>query len=100
MSSGTRAVSVVLVGIPHHGWQERELQKSHLSVCYVLSLNGKHRGDSPSETKIQRHNADRLVVHGANWVRSNHCQRRATSEKSVCWKTRSVFRGCNFDRTK
>jgi hypothetical protein len=28
MSSGTRAVSVVLAGITHHGWQERELQKS------------------------------------------------------------------------
>jgi hypothetical protein len=28
MSSGTRAVSVVLVGITHHGWQECELQKS------------------------------------------------------------------------
>jgi len=28
MSSGTRAVSVVLVGITHHGWQDRELQKS------------------------------------------------------------------------
>src|SRR5437667_867972 len=26
MSSGTRAVSVVLVGITHHGWQDRELQ--------------------------------------------------------------------------
>ena len=26
MSSGTRAVSVVLVGITHHGWQNRELQ--------------------------------------------------------------------------
>jgi len=28
MSSGTRAVSVVLAGITHHGWQDRELQKS------------------------------------------------------------------------
>jgi len=28
MSSGTRAISVVLVGIPDHGWQDRELQKS------------------------------------------------------------------------
>jgi hypothetical protein len=28
MSSGTRAVSVVLAGITHHGWQECELQKS------------------------------------------------------------------------
>src|ERR1700755_1766461 len=28
MSSGTRAVSVVLVGIIHHGWQDPELQKS------------------------------------------------------------------------
>jgi hypothetical protein len=28
MSSGTRAVSVVPVGITHHGWQDRELQKS------------------------------------------------------------------------
>jgi len=26
MSSGTRAVSVVLAGITHHGWQDRELQ--------------------------------------------------------------------------
>ena len=26
MSSGTRAVSVVLVGTTHHGWQDRELQ--------------------------------------------------------------------------
>src|SRR6476646_4034256 len=57
----------------------------------LISDCGKHRGNSSSETKIQRHNADRLVVHGANWVRSNHCQRRATSEKSVCRKTRSVF---------
>src|SRR4029077_2842863 len=100
MSSGTRAVSVVLAGITHHGWQGRELQKSHLFVCYVSSLNGKHRGNSSAETKIQRHNADRLVVHGANWVRSNDCQRGATSEKSICRKTRSVFRGRNFDRTK
>jgi hypothetical protein len=29
MSSGTRAVSVVLVGITHHDWQGRQLQKSH-----------------------------------------------------------------------
>jgi hypothetical protein len=28
MSSGTRAVSVVLAGTTHHGWQGRELQKS------------------------------------------------------------------------
>jgi hypothetical protein len=28
MSSGTLTVSVVLVGITHHGWQDRELQKS------------------------------------------------------------------------
>jgi hypothetical protein len=28
ISSGTRAVSVVLAGITHHGWQDRELQKS------------------------------------------------------------------------
>jgi len=27
-SSGTRAVSVALAGITHHGWQDRELQKS------------------------------------------------------------------------
>src|SRR4030095_6438976 len=32
MSSGTRAVSVVFVGITHHGWQDRELQKSRAVV--------------------------------------------------------------------
>src|SRR5262249_46654776 len=30
-SSGTRAVSVVLVGIIHHGWQDRELQNQGAS---------------------------------------------------------------------
>ena len=28
MSSGTRAVSVVPVGITHHGWRDPQLQKS------------------------------------------------------------------------
>ena len=64
------------------------LTVSGLSQC---ETSGKHRGNSPSQTKIQRHEFDRVVVHGTNWVRSNDCQRRATSEKSVCRKTRSVF---------
>jgi hypothetical protein len=34
MSSGTRAVSVVPVGITHHGWQDRQLQKSS-AFCVV-----------------------------------------------------------------
>jgi len=28
MSSGTRAVSVVLAGITHHDWRDQQLQKS------------------------------------------------------------------------
>jgi hypothetical protein len=38
MSSGTRAVSVVLVGITHHGWQDCELQKSS---AVLLALRGR-----------------------------------------------------------
>src|SRR5262249_24540832 len=37
MSSGTRAVSVILVGITHHGWQGKELQKSHALTVVILS---------------------------------------------------------------
>src|SRR4029077_8552307 len=37
MSSGTRAVSVGLVGISHHGWHDREMQKSHTLSVVILS---------------------------------------------------------------
>jgi hypothetical protein len=36
MSSGTRAVSVVLAGITHHGWQDRETQKLRAFVLLLL----------------------------------------------------------------
>src|SRR5882757_5652672 len=76
----------------HLSWLARlRIAKIAPFVCYVSSLNGKHRGNSSPQTKIQRHEFDCIVVHGANWLRSNDCQRRATSEKSVCRKTRSVF---------
>jgi hypothetical protein len=39
MSSGTRAVSVVRVGITHHGWQDWELQKSRLFICFLMLRN-------------------------------------------------------------
>jgi hypothetical protein len=32
MPSGTRAVSVVVVDINHHGWHDRELQKSAITL--------------------------------------------------------------------
>jgi hypothetical protein len=37
MSSGTRAVSVVSVGINHHGWQHRQLQKSRTPSVAISS---------------------------------------------------------------
>jgi hypothetical protein len=37
ISSGTRAVSVILVGITHHGWQGKELQKSHTLTVVILN---------------------------------------------------------------
>ena len=40
-------------------------------VCARFRASGKHRGDSPSETKIQRHEFDRVVVHGVVWLRSD-----------------------------
>jgi hypothetical protein len=41
------------------------------AVRVVDSASGKHRGNSPSETKIQRHEFDRVVVHGIFWLRSD-----------------------------
>ena len=63
----------------------------HTSVCARFRTRGKHRGNSPSETKVQRHEFDRVVVHGIVWVCSDNGQGRATPEKSVCRKTRLIF---------
>ena len=37
----------------------------------LISPSGKHRGNSPSEAKIQRHEFDRVVVYGIVWLRSD-----------------------------
>jgi hypothetical protein len=59
MSSGTRAVSVVLVGINHHGWRDQQLQKSALLsrtgiVVAAFVSNAKFKGQvlGPSTSTI------------------------------------------------
>src|ERR1043166_2850756 len=96
-SSGTRAVSVL--GITHHGWRSRGLQNParcsgvrrgeylYNSLDVLISVSGKHRGNSSSETKIQRYKPDRLVVHGIIGLRADDRQRRMPTEKRVRWET-------------
>ena len=44
-----------------------------------------------SETKIQRHEFDRVVVHGTSLVRSDDCQRRATPKSPFAGKLDLFF---------
>jgi DNA repair protein RecO (recombination protein O) len=120
MSSGTRAVSVVLVGINHHGWRDQQLQKKRLAlvnrdccsgVCVKRQIQGpgawpkhlyncldvlgsqcgKHRGNSSSQTQIQRHQSDRFLVYGIIRLRSNCCQGRASSRNPFAGKLDLFF---------
>ena len=74
MSSGTRAVSVVLVGITHHGWQDRELQKSSAVV--------------PSEA-AESVDKRRFAVESPSSMRQDDCA-QAPSRLARCAKVERV----------
>ncbi len=63
-------------------WRQPYTRPLHILVCYI-SVNGKHRSNPASQTEIQRHEPDRLVVHRIIGLRSNRGQRRAAAEESV-----------------
>lgn len=55
MSSGTRAVSLILVGISHHAWPDPQLQKTSWFECGRL---------------IKRHFVSRVVSSECAWIAS------------------------------
>ena len=57
----------------------------------MFGRSGKHRGNSPSETKIQRHEFDRVVVHGIIGLRSDDRQRRTPPKSPFAGKLDLFF---------
>ena len=62
--------------------------------------SGKHRCHSATQTKIQQHQSNRILVHGVAWLHSHNCERRAPREKPVCWKVGFILRGGNSNRAE
>src|SRR5207244_168899 len=101
-SSGTRVVSVFAVGITHDAGKISNCKikrgyvvaafaaanaeckmgarrGEHLYNCLdvLASRHGKHGGNFASQTKVQRYQPDRLLVHGVVRLHSNDRKGRA-----------------------
>ena len=68
---------------------------------FALTIKcGEHSGNLIAQEKVQRHQPHCVVVYGITRLHSNHRERSATRQKSICRQIGFVFRSGNSDRAE
>jgi hypothetical protein len=78
-SESFRKLTLIALDTAFHVQREKQVRAG------VLNSNcGKHCGHPFTQTKIQRYEPDRIMVHGVTRLHPNRGKGSAPSEKSVC----------------